>query len=102
MSAAPDFAKGIRLLNEAAIAAASAWFKAQSQQPSVELFLYYRKARPGEPVGEILVAEERPEGPWEVAMREPFRPSWTKEQAQAFINQVVMGLPLLGHPDEAE
>ena len=92
-------------LNELAEKTAREWFAAQGQNLQARLYLYYRVPYDDESIGDLRIAAEQPEPwmeeypvEWQLAWNEHINRGWTVEQAQLFIYELSLKLPIL-NPD---
>ena len=97
-----DYKKEIKELAEKT---AREWFAAQCHNLQARLYLYYRQPFEDESIGDLMVAPEQPEPwmeeypvEWHLAWGEHINRAWTQEQAQLFIYETSLKLPIL-NPD---
>ena len=92
-----DYKKEIRELAEKA---AREWWIAQGNNIQARFYLYYRKPYEDESIGDLRIAAEQPEPwmQWQLAWNEHISRAWTVEQAQLFIYELSLKLPIL-NPD---
>ena len=92
-----DYKKEIK---ELAKKAAQEWWAKQARDIHTRHYLYYRKPYEDESIGGLMVAPERPEPwmQWQLAWNEHINRAWTVEQAQLFIYELSLKLPIL-NPD---
>ena len=97
-----DYKKEIKALAEKA---AQEWWVKQARDIHTRYYLYYRKHYEDESIGDLRIDTEQPEPwmeeypiPWELAWNEHINRGWTAEQAQLFIYELSLKLPIL-NPD---
>ena len=92
-----DYKKEIKELAEKA---ALEWWVKQGWDIHTRYYLYYRKPYEDESIGDLRIAAEQPEPwmQWQLAWNEHINRGWTVEQAQLFIYETSLKLPIL-NPD---